>query len=289
MNPEKSIDQIFEVLLSDPEAHRPGTGPYSALKSELQQCVRVLFGSPDRHSRRFWKFGSISFPFTEMGRINSLDLFGLDECILFAFYFQNKNRYKNAVDIGANLGLHSLLMSRCGLSVRSFEPDPVHFSILQANISENQGNSIKAFQAAVSTTQGRAGFVRVLNNTTGSHLAGTKSSYGNRQEFEVETVAIRPLYETAELLKMDAEGHERDLLLSLEPFPTALPDILVEVGTAENAEAIFLDLQRKEIKMFSQKTGWQQVKKMNDMPFSHRDGSLFITSRDGPDWGQNHI
>jgi len=289
MNPEKSIDQIFEVLLSNPEAHRPGTEQYSTLKSELQQCVRILFGSPDRQSRRFWKFGSISFPFTAMGRINSLDLFGLDECILFGFYFQNKNRYKDVVDIGANLGLHSLLMSRCGFCVRSFEPDPVHFSILEANISENQANSIQAFQAAVSTTKGRAGFVRVLNNTTGSHLAGTKSSYGERQEFEVETVAIRPLYETAELLKIDAEGHERDLLSSLDPHQTVRPDILVEVGTAANAEAIFSDLQKKGIKMFSQKTGWQQVEKMNDMPLSHRDGSLFITSREGPVWGQSRI
>lgn len=108
-----------------------------------------------------------------MGAIDSLDLFGIDKLVIFAFYWSNSGRYKRTLDMGANIGLHSIMMSRCGFQVTCFEPDPHHFSLLTRNLSDNNINSVTAVNAAVSVKEGTMEFVRVLGNTTGSHLAAT--------------------------------------------------------------------------------------------------------------------
>ena len=77
------------------------------------------------------------FSYFEMGAINSLDLFGLDELIIFSFYWQNRNIYTSVADIGANIGLHSVILGHMGYSVTSFEPDPIHVLEFSRNVQNN--------------------------------------------------------------------------------------------------------------------------------------------------------
>ena len=69
--------------------------------------------------------------------IHSLKLFGLDELILGPFYNANRDSYRRFVDFSANLGLDRIVLTRCRFEVRSFEPDPVHFTQLQYNLKLN--------------------------------------------------------------------------------------------------------------------------------------------------------
>ena len=58
-----------------------------------------------------------------MGAIDSLDLFGLDEMIIFSYYYNNRNRYNKVVDVGANIGLYSIYAAKTkNCNVFSFEP-----------------------------------------------------------------------------------------------------------------------------------------------------------------------
>src|SRR5262245_43470939 len=198
-----TLDLLFETLGGDPSLHAPGTAIYRLCKAVARSEIATLFSSAERTPRPFGPFGEISLPYTKMGAIDSLDLFGLDELIIFAYYHANRARYHRLLDIGANLGLHSVIMSRCGFSVRAFEPDPWHYSILVENLTANRVSTAKPVAAAVSTTDGEAQFVRVLGNTTGSHLAGSKESYGDREYFTVKTCAVRPLFEWADFAKID--------------------------------------------------------------------------------------
>jgi FkbM family methyltransferase len=223
-------------------------------------------------------------PYTKMGAIDSLDLFGVDELIIFAFYNANRSRYRRVLDIGANLGLHSTIMSRCGFEVRAFEPDPWHYGLLSENLSANGANTVTAFKAAVSTEDGEAEFVRVLGNTTGSHLAGAKDSYGEKEVFTVPIRAAHPLFEWADLAKIDAEGHEKQLLLTATPELMQELDIMVEIGNVENARAVFEHFQAIGIGMYSQKAGWGRVRQLGDVPTSHREGSLFISAKPAMPW-----
>jgi hypothetical protein len=56
-------------------------------------------------------------------------------------------------------------------------------------------------------------------------------------------------------------------------------DIMVEVGSAENATAIFKHFKEMGVNMFAQKIGWKPAASAADLPNSHRDGSLFISGK----------
>src|SRR5262245_25313226 len=108
------IQQLFDALGENPRLHAPSTAFYRLCKAIARPAVQELFSSPERVDREFGPFGSISLPYTRMGAIDSVDLFGLDELIIFTFYHTHRSRYRRVLDIGANLGLHSIVMARCG-------------------------------------------------------------------------------------------------------------------------------------------------------------------------------
>lgn len=279
-----TLDLLFAALAENPRLHAPSGANYALCKSVARAAALELFASPERVARQFGPFGEISLPYTKMGAIDSVDLFGLDELIIFSFYRANRSRYRRVIDVGANLGLHSMIMSRCGFQVRAFEPDPWHYGLLKQNLDANGASSVEPIQAAVSTADGEAQFVRVLGNTTGSHLAGSKDSYGDKETFKVEIRAAAPLFEWADLAKIDAEGHEKEILLSATQAHLQRLDIMVEIGNAANARAVFEHLRGLGIGMFAQKIGWQRVETLQDVPTSHREGSLFISAKAAMPW-----
>ena len=279
-----ALDLLFEALAESPALHAPTTAFYRMCKAQAREAIVPLFAASERVAAKFGPFGEISLPYTKMGAIDSLDLFGLDELIIFTFYRANRTRYRRTLDIGGNLGLHSVIMARCGFSVRTFEPDPWHYGILLGNLAANGASTVEPDAAAVSTKDGEAQFVRVLGNTTGSHLAGAKNSYGEKEYFTVPTRAVGPLFASADFAKMDVEGHEKALLLTTTRESMQTLDIMVEIGNPENAKAVFEHFQKIEIGMFSQKTGWSRVQRLADMPISHREGSLFVSAKPAMPW-----
>lgn len=279
-----SVELIIAALGESPALHAPTCAFYRLAKSIARATALELFSATERIERDFGPFGTISLPYTRMGAIDSVDLFGLDELIIFSFYWANRRRYRRVLDIGANLGLHSIVMSRCGFEVRAFEPDPWHFGLLQGNLEANRAASVEPIPAAVSTADGEAQFVRVRGNTTGSHLAGSKDSYGEKDTFTVPTRAAGALFDWADLAKIDAEGHEKQLLLSATTAQLQKLDIMVEIGNAANAKAVFEYLRDLGVGMFAQKIGWRTVEKLADVPTSHREGSLFISAKAAMPW-----
>lgn len=279
-----TLDLIFEALAERPDLHVRSSGLYRLYQATARTAVEQLFSATERVVQPFGPFGGLSMPYTKMGAIDSLDLFGVDELIIFAFYNANRGRYSHVLDIGANLGLHSIVMARCGYLVKAFEPDPWHYGLLVDNLAANGVTTVEPLKAAVSISDGEAQFVRVLGNTTGSHLAGSKNSYGDKEQFTVSTHAVRPLFEWADLAKIDAEGHEKELLLMATKEIMQNLDIMVEIGNPENAKIVFEHFQSIGIGMYAQKMGWGRVQRFADVPTSHREGSLFISAKPAMPW-----
>jgi len=96
--------------------------------------------------------------------------------------------------------------------------------------------------------------------------------------------AAAPHLAWADLAKIDIEGHEAELLTGLSPAIWKSTDAILEVGTAENAAAIFRHLHGSGVHLFAQKIGWREVASLDDMPVSHRDGSLFLTGKPVMNW-----
>ena len=233
----------------------------------------------------FGELGSIVLPYQKMGAIDSLDLFGLDELIVFAFYYRARGNYRRAADIGANLGLHSIVLAKCGSAVDSFEPDPTHFKLLKRNLSLNGIGNCRPHEEAVSDHPGRMEFVRVLGNTTGSHLAGAKKNpYGDLERFEVKVADIEEIASHSDFLKVDAEGHEDVILAAIPEERWQHLDAIVEVGSDKNAKTLFSHFQGIGVNVFAQKLGWQRVSSLEHMPTSYKEGGVFISAKSQMPW-----
>jgi hypothetical protein len=127
--------------------------------------------NPDRGLFFFKEIGRIYFPFFNMGKISSPDLFSLNEFLIFYFYLKYKKKYKKAADMGANLGLHTLVLSKLGIKVDSYEPEPKIYNQLKKNIKNNKCRFVKLIKAAVYNKNKLLKFIQVNDNLTGSHIS----------------------------------------------------------------------------------------------------------------------
>ena len=280
------INNIIAALTEIPSQHSRNTQIYELLNQiAIAEIKASQLGSVDHGHIELNPFGRINLPYHKMGAIDTLDLFGLDELIIFSFYYANRARYKKVADIGANLGLHSIMMAKCGWEVSAFEPDPVHAKILKHNLSLNGVEQVNLFEAAVSDKAGTLEFVRVLGNTTGSHLAGAKSNpYGQLERFPVKVISIADVIADADFIKLDAEGQEKIIILGTQPSDWDETDMIVEVGSVDNATAIYNHLVKLGVNLFSQKQGWKRVASLEGMPVSYKEGSLFISKQSEMPW-----
>jgi FkbM family methyltransferase len=230
--------------------------------------------------------GRVPMTYVEMGAITSVDLFGLDELILFSFYWVNRHQYRRVIDMGANVGLHSMILGILGAQVTAYEPDPVHTATLRRHL-ESAGieSKVQVHEAAVTPRGGATRFVRVVGNTTGSHVAGAKENpYGDLEYLEVQSVPVSNAITDADLIKMDVEGLEADLIAALNERDLRDVDVICEVGSRSNAEAIWRHFAGTSIRMYPQNLGWRRATSVADLPVSYHEGSLFLSARDRMPW-----
>jgi len=156
------------------------------------------------------------------------------------------------VDIGANIGCHSLLASRLvgpTGTVVAVEPFPEALSHLRSNIVLNDARNIVVIERAVATSPGRVSLFRGPQGNLGKTSRHGDASVG--QEVSVPCGPLADLLEPAHLggrlLKVDVEGDENLVLGQLldraghDKMPDAL---LLEISTSEAREERGAGLQR---------------------------------------------
>jgi FkbM family methyltransferase len=271
--------------------HASTTDFFKASKIKFEKEVRSYYKSGRYQFQMGDRAKKFSLPYISQGNIDSADLFGMNELILFSYYEQTiGNKYRKILDLGANIGLHTVFMALLGASVTSVEADPLTFQLLTDNVkSELQNINVKLINAAVCTEdQDSIIFLRVLQNRTGSHVLGARQSlpYGGYEEILVQGLALKELLiEGYDLVKIDVEGSEADLISSfeLDIFPET--SYLIEIGSAKNARKIWNHVKQSNFNLFAQKNGWKQVYDSSDLPIHHSEGTLFITTDEVMRWG----
>lgn len=219
----------------------------AALRAEIQKdiCKRLGF----------------EINFCEMGGVDSLDILEDREIEQLSFY--KTLRGSKAVDIGANIGVHSMALASLGFKVTAYEPDPVHY----ANLLKNIGPLVAPVNKAVTAKGGPQSFVRVLGNTTANHISGSRDFHGETELITVDSVSMKEACQDADIVKLDCEGLEFELLSEVRG-----PVFIVEVHDRKNAEGIF----GLKLPMRTQMSGWRDVKTFEDMPTHYSHGCLVV-------------
>ncbi len=146
---------------------------------------------------------------------------GLYEKDSLAFINQILARMNQPVvlDIGANIGNHTLSFANRAGKVFAFEPVPTVFALLAQNVEQNALQNVEIANIALSNCNEQAQLFMATDGNVGA------SSFDKRTE-QVEPVTVtkrvgdewvRELeLEQIDLLKIDVEGHELFVLLGLE-------------------------------------------------------------------------
>jgi len=132
---------------------------------------------------------------------------------------------KEGYEIGANLGLFSLLARETGFETLLFEPEPVHYSFLNRNVSV----FCKTVDCALSNSCGTTNFyVSGEENSGSSSLVmpeggWSKSEYKNVVPVRVSTfdailseLNLNP--SSIQLIKIDVEGNEEQTVRGMKNY-----------------------------------------------------------------------
>lgn len=120
------------------------------------------------------------------------------------------------VDVGANLGLYTVLLSRLvgpAGRVISFEPDPALFNLLQACCARNACHNVTAYNLALGSQPGRMAMRRLILNS-GDNTLGREGSGLFRETISIEVARLDDLIPglRPDVVKIDVQGWEFEAL-----------------------------------------------------------------------------
>ena len=137
----------------------------------------------------------------------------------------------HVVDVGANIGLYTLLFSRLvGKSgrVTALEPDPVLFELLEKNCVLNSADNVTLFNVGAGAFSGSMTLTRSFINS-GDNRMGAKSATAPWRSVEVAVKSIDELLAGAHLdfLKIDVQGWEGEVLKGMKEVLACNPAIQI--------------------------------------------------------------
>jgi FkbM family methyltransferase len=152
------------------------------------------------------------------------------------------------VDIGANVGTHTLAFSRrvgLGGSVRAFEPQRMVFELLERTLAANHCANVMAVCAGVGRIAGEmavpavdyAGHVNVGGLTLVQDEPSDAIEWDERERTPIVSLDELEL-EACHLIKVDAEGVENDVLVGMAGTVRRLrPVVCLECNTVDSGAA----------------------------------------------------
>jgi FkbM family methyltransferase len=226
--------------------------------------------------------GRINFPLINFGNVMSYDIINVSELNMFKIYYFIADQYDIAIDGGANVGLHTIVMKLAGFKkIIAVEADPQHLLNLRRNLRINKIKSVKILNVAISNRFGKAVFIRLLGNLTGSHIEGSKEIvYGAVNKIYVPKISLKSLLNPGKniFVKLDIEGQEFNALQSIKD-EWQFVDVIAEISSKKNAELIFNFCRKNNLIIYSEKNRWKIATELFMMPNCWNEGSVLITKK----------
>jgi FkbM family methyltransferase len=175
------------------------------------------------------------------------------------------------VDVGANIGTHTLALSKLVGSagaVHALEPQREIYHLLCKNIENNGLRNAKAYWAAAGATTGSCRLPK-LDYSRAHNFAAVAVGNG---DVEVPLLAIDDLnLPRANLIKIDVEGAECEVLRGAETTVRRLRPILyVENNEGENAKCLV-----ELVRSLAYRLWWHYSAYFNDLNFARNKQNVW--------------
>ena len=169
----------------------------------------------------------------DLGMLKGIPLGQFKDKGEIGYLLHNLRSGQTVLDIGANIGYFTVLFSRAvGESgkVLSFEPGPLSFALLQANIRVNCLSQSLAFNTAVGDKNGTIDLFLCRTGESDNRIEGTLSDHADRDRIEVPIVVIDDFLAEREIakidyVKIDVQGAEWSVLSGMRRTIQKNPDI----------------------------------------------------------------
>jgi FkbM family methyltransferase len=150
--------------------------------------------------------------------------------VTFVKHFINPN--KNIIDLGANIGTHSIIYSNyTNGTVYSFEPQKTVFDILNKNVELNNCKNIVTYNFGGSNINKNFFMNACYENKDNQGAFKIDETLDSTNGLEIECRIIDELnIENIGYIKIDVEGHEYEALLGIKKILSRdHPTIMIEI------------------------------------------------------------
>jgi FkbM family methyltransferase len=151
--------------------------------------------------------------------------------------YLKENIYLNsgdiAIDIGANLGWYSVLLSKVShakAKIYSFEPDPFNYNLLDFNLQGNDCANVNPVNMGVSNEPGNLDLYLYPSKNRGRHSLIPNDDH---QKVSVDVVCLNKYFndtnlEQLKFIKIDIEGFEYFAIKGATDLLEIVPTIMME-------------------------------------------------------------
>jgi len=153
-------------------------------------------------------------------------------CALFSILIEKKDV---VADIGANIGLTTLLFSSIAEYVYAFEPSLTTFNFLKMNISNSNITNVDLYNIGLGNEKRTAKITFAANNRSGGFVSDLIRPEQDHVTEEIKIVTIDDFYQNKKLiptfLKLDVEGFEQNVIKGGKEFIQKYnPTIVLELN-----------------------------------------------------------
>lgn len=158
------------------------------------------------------------------------------------------------IDIGAWIGPTVLAAASTGCTVHAYEPDPIAFAELSANMEANEINSITLNNVALFDRNGEMSFGSGRGDTLGDSISSLMNGQGGIKVpvRDIANESTESFFKRCKLLKIDVEGAEYVIMPRMASYLTEhKPNLLLSIHGMKTAGyrgfAGFLKMMRQRL------------------------------------------